>query len=707
MKPSLKYLPIIGLLFTSPLMAEDKPLDLELDDVIISADFRPAKASETAISLTEIDEETIQARGAQHLEEVLNLAPNVNLSSGASRGQFFQIRGMGSRSQFNAPINPSVGLVIDGVDFSRTGGGATMFDIESVEVLRGPQGTKFGTNGLAGTINLRSKEPTKDFDLHMEASLAEYNTRNLGVAVGGTLVEDRVLGRAAIFSHKSDGYMDNDFLGRDNTQNQDELTLRGKLKFLVSDDLTVDFSYLHLNIDNGYDAFTLDNSRNSLADDPGMDEQRTNAFSLKADWQASDAFKVQSEITYLNADIAYGYDADWGYVGQWDNQLTADQEPYIGTQRFDRERDNYSFEVRALSDEAGRIFSGTTDWTVGIFYFNQKEDFKENSFFESEYNSYDYGSRLFDGNYDTENTAIYGQLDTHITDKLTLVSGLRVGYFEAEYDDSTSLGISTNEVLFGGKLGLNYQVTPDHLLYTSLSRGYKSGGVNNNAALGTNQRAFDTEYNVNFELGAKSSWLAGRLMTSVTAFYTDRRDAQVTEYIQIGPQFTSYIDNAAQATHQGVEASFDWFVTDKFRLMGALGLLDATFDDYAPRGQNRSLDGRDVAHAPNYTYTLGTEVYINDAWTVRTNVEGKDAFYFSDNHDERSGSYAIVNASADYKHERWTVSIWARNLFDRDYYTRGFGFGNNPSKGQYGYDPESYIQYAEPRVAGVTVSYDY
>lgn len=697
MKPFFKHIPMMSALLSAQLMsatamAEDVTT-IELDETIISADFRPAKASETAVSLTEIDEETIEARGAQHLEEVLNLAPNVNLSAGASRGQFFQIRGMGSRSQFNAPINPSVGLIIDGVDFSRTGGAATLFDIESVEILRGPQGTRFGSNGLAGTINLRSKEPTKAFDLHMEAGLAEYNTRNLGVAVGGTLIEDKLLGRASIYSHKSDGYMDNDFLGRDNTNNQDELTLRGKLKFLISDALTVDLSYLHLNIDNGYDAFTLDNSRNSLADDPGQDTQKTNAFAIKSNWDISDAVTLQSELTYLDADVVYGYDADWGFDGQFAPALF----PYVGTQQFDRSRDNYSLEFRALSGDAGRIFNDTTDWTIGLYHFDQDEAFEE----FSDFGVFGPGPQ-FDGDYDTKNTAIYGQFDTQLTDKLTWVTGARIEYFEAKYDDSTALGISTNEVLFGGKLGLNYQITPEHLLFTTLSRGYKSGGVNNNAALASNQREFDTEYNINLEIGAKSNWLNKRLVTGITAFYTDRRDAQVSEFVQIGPQFTSYIDNAASATHLGLEANIDWFVTNKLRLMGAIGLLDAEFDDYAPAGV--SIDGRDVAHAPNYTYNLGTEYYLNDAWTFRTNVEGKDAFYFSDNHDARSTSYAIVNASADYTTGQWKVSIWARNLFDKDYFNRGFFFGNNPAKG---YEDERYVQFAEPRVAGVTVSYDY
>lgn len=690
MKYLPKSLPFIGLLFTLPSYAVE-PTKIDIDDVIISADFRPSTAEETPVSLTEIDEETIEARGAQHLEEILNLAPNVNVSSGASRGQYYQIRGIGERSQFNAPLNPSVGLVIDGIDFSRTGGAATLFDIESVEVLRGPQGTKFGTNGLAGTINMRSKEPTKEFDLHAQTGLAEYNTRNIGVAVGGTLVEDKLLGRASLYSHKSDGYMDNDFLNRDNTQNQDELTLRGKLKWLATDDLTVDFSYLHLNIDNGYDAFTLDNSRNSLSDQPGQDKQRTNAFGVKTNWQASDAVIIQSELTYLNADIVYGYDADWGFPGQFDEALF----PYAATERFDRKRDNHSFELRALSDKAGRIFGGSTDWTIGLFHLNQDEAFLYTS---------DFIAAPLGGDYDTENTAIYGQLDTHLTDKLTLITGARVEYFKAAYDDSTALNINTHEGLFGGKIGLNYQANKDHLLYTSLSRGYKSGGVNNDRALTNNQRVFDTEYNISFEAGIKSSWLNDRLKTALAAFYTDRRNAQVKNSVPFGVgTFVDFIGNASSATHKGVEANLDWFVTDKVRILAALGLLDAEFDQHQVNGVR--FDGRQVAHAPDYTFSLGTELYLNNAWTVRANVEGKDQFYFSDSHNAQSNAYAIVNASADYRHNKnWKVSIWARNLFDKDYATRGFFFGNNPAKG---YVEEEYVQLAEPRVAGLTVSYDY
>jgi len=388
MKSKLLPAAIAALLSTHALA---EPAEVELPAMVISADFRPNTALQTPVSLTTIDSEEIQSRGAQHLEDILNLAPNVNISSGASRGQYFQIRGMGARSQFSSPINPSVGLIIDGIDFSRIGGAATLFDIDQVEVLRGPQGTRFGTNALAGVINLQSKQPTEDLDIHFETGVAQYNTRNIGLAVGGALVEDTLLGRFSLNSHRSDGYMDNNFLSRDNTQNRDELTAKGQLKWLVSNDLTVDLNLLHLNIDNGYDAFTLDNSRTSLSDEPGQDKLHTNALALKTDWRASNKVQLQTTTTYNKSDSVYSYDADWNSTTANNNffqSLTPAQQancvdddydndafcPYNGAEEFKRERENYSFEAKALSNEDGRLFGGTTEWVVGTNFFKQTED---------------------------------------------------------------------------------------------------------------------------------------------------------------------------------------------------------------------------------------------------------------------------------------------------------------------------------------------
>jgi outer membrane receptor protein involved in Fe transport len=370
----------IASLFTVPAVAEVTPADLP--SMIVSADFRPNEAQDTPVSLTQIDSEIIESRGAQHIEDVLNLAPNVNVSSGAARGQYFQIRGIGERSQFSAPINPSVGLLIDGIDFSRTGGAATLFDIQSVEILRGPQGTIYGTNALAGVINMNSTEPSNQFDMHVETGIAEYNTRNVGIAVGGPLVEDTLLGRFSIYSHQSDGYMDNDFLGRDNTQDQDEVTARGHFKWLVNSDLTVDLNLLHLDIDNGYDAFTLDNSRNSLSDMPGEDSQHTSAIALKTDYRANSALQLQSSLTYVQSDLTYSYDADWTYPG-------IHPDAYAATEEFNRERENYSVELKALSNEDGWIFNNTTEWAVGVYFLSQDEELDLNSDFGNLDNDYE------------------------------------------------------------------------------------------------------------------------------------------------------------------------------------------------------------------------------------------------------------------------------------------------------------------------------
>lgn len=662
--------------------------EINLPSMVVGADFRPNTALETPVSLTTIDSETIESRGAQHVEDILNLAPNVNVSSGAARGQYFQIRGIGERSQFSAPINPSVGLIIDGIDFSRTGGAATLFDIEQVEVLRGPQGTLFGTNALAGVINMQSKQPTNDLDIHVETGVAQYDTYNVGVAVGGALIDDTLLGRASVYSHQSDGYMKNDFLNRDDTQGHDEVTAKGHLKWLVYSDLTVDLNLLHINIENGYDAFTLDNSRHSIADEPGEDSQNTNAFALKTDWRASDAVQLQSALTYAKSDVVYSYDADWTYPSfhPW---------TYVGFEEFKRDRENYSIELKALSNENGRIFNNSTEWAVGLYYFDQSEDLDLTSPWTPLVNEYN-----------TKNTSVFGQLDSHLSEKLTLISGLRVEYFEADYSDSNNLDIDTDEVLFGGKLGLNYQINNDQMAYTSLSRGYKSGGVNNNDALPVSKRKFDTEYMWSLETGLKSRWLEGAMTTNIAAFYSLRRDAQVKSSVYVGGGvFEDSITNAAEGTNMGIEADMDWLVNNQLRIFASLGLLDATFDKYDnPDLTSINMNGRRQAHAPAYQFAIGSEVYLTNNWTFKANIEGKDEFYFSNSNNTKSSSYVLLNSSIDYQIENWKVSIWGRNLLDKDYSTRGFYFGNNPANG---YIDESYTQKGDPRVVGINLTWDY
>lgn len=697
-----KYLLFSSILVISAITsnAHAAESDFILDEVTVSADFRPTLLEDSSASISVFTEEDITKRGAQHLEDTLNQAPNVNMASGASRSRYFQIRGIGERSQFLAPINPSVGLYIDGMDFSRSGSSATLFDIDQVEVIRGPQGTKYGANALAGIINMSSTEPSNQSEGKIETTIGNYGKQSLGIAAGTPLIKDKLLSRFSFHINQSDGYITNQFLKRDNTAEHDELTARGHLKWLANDDLTVDLKVLHLDIDNGYDAFTFDNSRNTLSDEPGRDKQKTNAISLNALLDINSSVAMQSSASYSDSDLEYSYDEDWSYVGQFSEDLF----PYSSFDQYLRKRKNTSLETRLLSNEDGRIFNDKTDWVVGLYHADKKEDLTR---------KYTYLESDFLSQYDTKNTALYGQLDTKLNDKLKLITGLRVEKWDADYNDSNDNKISVDETLHGGKLGLEYELNDNHLVSTSLSRGYKAGGVNTDGTLPENVLDFDTEYLWNFEVGLNSSFLDDALNTRLTAFYAKRKNQQVrSSLVELrddgSTQFTDYIGNAAKGSNYGIEAELDWQINDKWRLRSSLGLLQAKFDEYDdPQSEagGLNLTGRDQAHAPNYQYSLGAEYAVTPKLTAGVTLEGKDGFYFSDRHNAKAAPYNLVNANLSYKNGDWTTTLWGRNLTDKDYDVRGFGsFGNNPGNG---YITETYTQKGEPRTFGLTVTLDF
>ena len=143
----------------------------EIEEIIVTANFRDINLLDTASSVTVITADSIDQRQAKHLEQLLNLAPNINFSSGASRGRFIQIRGIGERSQFIEPLNPSVGVIIDGIDFTGIAGAATTMDIDQVEILRGPQGTLFGRNTIGGVISINRSKPTREFGVKFKTPI--------------------------------------------------------------------------------------------------------------------------------------------------------------------------------------------------------------------------------------------------------------------------------------------------------------------------------------------------------------------------------------------------------------------------------------------------------------------------------------------------------------------------------------------------------
>jgi iron complex outermembrane receptor protein len=661
-----------------------------IEEIIVTADFRRGGINTLPTSISVVDSSVMQRRNALHLEDVLLNTPNVNVASVASRARYFQIRGIGETGQFTEPLNASVGLLIDGVDFSGIGGAALLYDMEQVEVLLGPQGTRYGSNALAGLINLQSRAPSESLSYGLQLQGENYAGRGLAGYVSGA-ASPTLLYRLSAQTLDSDGASTNLYLGRP-TNTRDERTLRGKLRWLATDGITVDVSTAMIDIDNGYDAFSLDNNRNTLADEPGTDNQRAHLASLKLTLATFNKFTTEVLLGYADSGSHYGYDEDWVYAGfhPWE---------YSSTDDLYRQHDNRSAELRLLSSDAGALLGGKTSWVTGLYSLQQQQDLER---------LYTFLPEPFVSNFSIDRLAWYGDTSTELSAAWSLDAGVRAERFESSYQDSNVLDFSPADTLFGGKLALNYHMASGNLLYTSISRGYKTGGFNTDGSLDADLREFSAEQLWNYETGFKGLALDGALQLQAALFTMARSKVQISSSTvrmraDGSSEFIDYIGNAAGGRNRGLELNARLQATGKVQIYGSLGLLDTAYEDFI-NSNGEDLDGRDQAHAPRHQFTLGTTWNLSDALTLDVNLQGRDDFYFSDSHDLRSKAYTLINASLGWTHDNWRATLWGRNLGDQDWFVRGYYFGNDPRDD---YTPRGYTQLGEPLRYGLTLNLDF
>ena len=667
--------------------------DTSIEEVIVSSDFREAQLKNIPTSISVINSDVIDQRNSRHLEDLLALTPNVNFASGASRGRYFQIRGIGERSQFVAPLNPSVGTYVDGIDFTGFGGAATLLDIDQVEVLRGSQGTRFGANALAGVINLKSIDPTAESKGYAKTSLSSYGGRNLETAFGGA-VNDQWLYRVATGKTLSDGFIENTTLNTKDTNNIDESTSRLKLRYVAADNLTVDFTALHLDIDNGYDAFSLDENRTTMSDEPGHDRQKTTAFAVNSYWDKSNRVSINTIVTSNRTDAEYGYDEDW---------TGPDLQP--GYQAFDnylRDIARDSAEIRWVSGAEGQIFG--SDWLAGIYHQSSTIDLTRDYTYDD----------LFTSQYDTKSSSLFAQLSSPLRHNLALTSGLRVEKWQSDYSDSMQINGENSETLVGGKLALELSTAADNLVYLSLTRGYKAGGFNSSAELPNEaDRHFDTEFQWNYELGGKFYSPDGNMSNRITAFYTDRQDLQLKSSTAVtnetgGASFIDFTTNAGKGYSYGVEWEMTLQMHDNLSLSSSLGVLKTKITEHNNSDPTAfSLKDRSAAHAPEYNFATSVQYAISDNLTATIELEGKDKFYYSDSHNYQSQAYKLVNARLTYQANDYQITAFINNAANKDYGVRGFaGWDADPRSGE-GYDETQFEQLGAPKVIGLSVRADF
>lgn len=691
--------------------AQEQPLT----QVVVTATLRPQPEISVPASVTVLDNTTLQDAGQQHLEDVLALVPNLNWAGDTNRPRYFQIRGIGELEQYQGAPNPSVGFLIDDIDFSGLGSAGTLYDLGSVEVLRGPQAARYGANALAGLIYLRSPEPTATLTGQLDLEGGDYDTHSVGAVLSGPVASLDSGFRLTAQYYYTNGYYHNLYLDRDDTNRRHELTLRGRWVFTPTDRLRIDVTALHVQLDDGYDAFAIDNSRNTQSDEPGVDQQHSTGAAVHVHYAVDSNLALTAIGTYARTLVTYSYDGDWGNPILW----APVTDLYNYTEVQDRYRTTRSFELR-LGTEATRGFS----WLIGV-YANQLDE----SLVDTNLGAYDdlvYGTGLsqtdtvVNSGYRARNGAVYGEMDGDLAHDLHWSVGLRGERWTASYDATTTdyvggtvtpADLRPANNLWGGQASLTYDLARSESLYWQVARGYKAGGFNLSQGLLPNQLFFAPESDLNFETGFKADLLEHRLRVNADVFYLQRHDAQIKTSFQSDPTdpntFSFYTGNSARGHNYGLESDLEWRATARLEVGGSLGLLRTYFEDFVQQGTDGSTllsVSRELANAPHWQAALNATFRAVNGAFARVDVTGMGSYYFDlPPNETRSNAYGLVNAKIGWERASWSAYLWGRNLLNKNYPVRGFFFGDEPPD----FNNKLYVQLGDPRTFGASVRYSF
>jgi iron complex outermembrane recepter protein len=684
--------------------------DSGLQEVVVSATLlRDAPVQSVPASITVLDSATLKAIGQQHFEDVIGMVPNLNWSGDTNRPRYFQIRGIGELDEYQGAPNPSVGFLIDDIDFSGIGTVGTLFDVDHVEVLRGPQGTRYGANALGGLIAMESAAPADEFAARVEVSGGEYDTRSYGAMVTGPVTALDSAFRIAVQQYSSDGFYRNEYLGRDSTDGDDELTLRARWRLQPSDDLRMDLTVFDIRINDGYDAWDLANNRTTQTDQPGRDAQDSAAGSLKVTYAGLGPTTLTFIGTFANSHIHYSFDSDFGNPVLWAPVTYQYSDSQV------RERRTHSLEVRLANTTAAPV-----NWLVGLYQLDLSESLADSEpglyADPSDPDSDTQSLGVTDSHFHSVNSALFAALDGTLGERWHWTLGARAERRTADYHDVSNDLDDPDPVthafapvnhLWGGNASLEYQAAPGQNLYLSVGRGYKAGGFNLGPGLPGNQILFQPESDVNFEAGYKTDLFAHRLRVNADVFYTHRSGLQ----LQTGEQlvandpttFVLYNINAPSGRNYGAESDLAWTPVDVIELGASMGLLNSSYHGLTLDGE--TLSDRALPHAPSWQGSLSGTLHGNGGVYLRADLTGRGSFYYDlpalDPYT--SHAYVLLNLKAGVIRERWSADVWVRNVTDRNYAVRGFYFGDVPPD----FANQQFVQLGAPRQVGATVSYSF
>jgi iron complex outermembrane receptor protein len=722
---------------TGPALAQDTGEVVE--DIVVTATKRETNLQSTSLALSAIDGETLIEQQVTGIEGLAQMMPNVNFGQTTGNARI-SVRGVGF-DNLSVGNEGRVAFHVDGIYLSRPAGAlTTLYDIERVEVLRGPQGTLYGRNATGGAVNVIPNGPTRESEGYLNATLGNYNLRRFEGALSGPL-SDSVSARIAFQTADRDGYGRNITNGLD-IDDLSTRAVRGAVRFDLSPsaDLTLSADYMEQD-DHAYGFVlmgpgSLPDAGLGLPGAPLKGVLQGGAVATNPRDSASDIGPFNNREFWgvgaeLNLDLGgVDFTSVSGYrSSSW--RLTSDLDGTSARMTYYEQLENseqLSQEFRLSGEWGGG------DWMLGAYYFKEEM----------------FGGTLipFDpsvltpvaplppltslrqgffglGYIDTEATALFGHLRFQFNDAWALRLGGRYSEETKDIDEVNKIdpvtpwppyvpvfpptppgARQTTSASWSGftpSLTLEYQPNEDLFLYATYSEGFKSGGFN----LGNAQPPFGEEEITAYEVGLRADWMNGRLRTNLTGFYYEYANLQVSKVN--GPVVT--IENAAEASLYGAEFEITALPTDNLRIDANIALLESEYENYTSVDPSRALlgpidlSGNQLYQAPGYTVNLAVSYEIPTSigdFTLRGEGRWIDQVYFSPfNLDHVSQpAHEVFNAFLlyDAPSGNWNASLFARNIADDRSVSSalvGSGLVGFPLVGSY--DP--------PRTYGVQLGY--
>ncbi len=727
--------------------------DKGFETITVTSQKRVENLNEVPLAVTVLREDQINSAFTANIEGLQALVPSVSFRKGnTTRNSAITIRGIGTIS-FSVAAEPSVSTVIDGVVLGRSGQAfVDLYDLERIEVLRGPQGTLFGKNASAGVINMTSKRPGDDFQGMFEATLLQDNEYRLKGRVSGAL-SDNVNGSVTVLKSQFDGYINNVF-NNQTTSGYDKEGVRAMLDIEASGDTDILFIFESVSSNDSCCAdleLTPSGRHNSEASpnstgigDLDLDQRQIDhdfetrtidehtAFSIQVDKSIGD-----HEFTSITAYRSWNNTE----FREGDFTSTAGDQPFpvfgvpfqlhdIGPQEWDQ----ISQEFRIASP-----LGGDFDYQAGFFWWNQSSERNFTRDASCQNNNGQFPAAI--GNYLTntlgvanpsetdinnfiaaeglscnandivsatafmetefDNWALFADAKYHINEDLRLLFGIRYTDDEVSFSHNrssndeysrTGVGVrgfdtdydgSTDESNTSSKVGVQYDINENSMVYATFSQGYKGPAFNVFYNMSDNDTLpIGPETSDAYELGYK--YATNDLIVNVAAFRTDIDGFQANNPENLDGVFITRLTNAGSVTTEGFEVDFMWQATESFILTGGLSSVDAVVDEFRCPVGLATCDGRsgaDLPFSPDLKYSLtgeyvmemdGMDVYFNSSYVFTDDIfAGAPGATPETNPEAFLADYSIINASIafSFDDDAYRISLIAKNLTDEKFVT--------------------------------------